>query len=119
MKALVALGLCLGVTCAAGAEPLFRKFELDVPAQSLQSALEKLGAQAAAQTPKQERSPVTHLVLAASPRPDPLIRTNAVKGSMTYEHALERMLAGTGMRVERDSAGEFRIYERAEAAVSR
>lgn len=86
------------VAASGQASAQTREFAID--AQPAGSAISQLGRQADIQIIAARR--ITHSV-----------RTNAVRGEMSVEDALMRLLAGTGLSAKRIAAGSYTIVARA------
>lgn len=91
---------CLGLLLAAAAAPAKKVF--DLPAEAATEALRKFSAQSGAE------------VVFAADAPAG-IRTNAVRGEFSPAEAIDRLLAGTGLKATRDEAsGAFMVNRAAD-----
>jgi len=90
----------LGLAAAAVTQPSEPTYQFELPAQSAGSALRLFGE-------------VTHQQIIFSESTVKGRRSGAVVGSFTAAQALDRLLAGTGLKVTRTEAGVFYIGSRA------
>ena len=103
MRTLITLAITFGLCATAFAGKIKPRdtevFEIDIPTQRLEKALQSLADQ-------------TGVVIAYSRTELGLTRSNSVAGEMSYDSALSKMLTGTGFQFSDNGDGEVTIRPR-------